>query len=120
MKARILIIEGAEDVRESAQSALETGGEIEVITAGIGRQGVHMAERQQPDAILIDMVMPDIDGPRILLELRANPSTRDIPVIFLTAEGGAAAPTGAGVQGAIRKPLDPDGLRDQVRALLGW
>ena len=120
MKARILIIEGADDVRATARDALEVGGEIEVITADVGRQGVHMAERQQPDAILIDVVMPDIDGPRILLELRANPSTRDIPVIFLTAGDGGAEPTGAGVLGAIRKPLDRARLREQLRALLGW
>lgn len=118
MQKRILIIEGEDDVRASAQAALERAG-YEVITAARARQGVHLAERQQPDAILVDVVMPDIDGPRTVSELRANPSTRDIPVIFLTTDDGNVFEN-VDLLGAIPKPFDPETLHEQVRRLLGW
>lgn len=118
MQKRILIIEGEESVRTSAQAALERGG-YEVITAARARQGVHLAERQQPDAILVDVVMPDIDGPRTVRELRANPSTRDIPVIFLSADDGQVFDN-VDLLGVISKPFDPETLHAQVQALLGW
>jgi CheY-like chemotaxis protein len=118
MQKRILIIENADDVRDGVQAALESGTDYEVLTAKVGRQGVYLAERRQPDAILVATEMPDIDGARIVRELRANPSTRDIPVIFLRS---ADATTGeADVVGAIDKPLDMTRLVEDVQRLLGW
>ena len=118
MEKRILIVEHDDAVREQARAALMAGS-WEVLDADVGRQGVYLAERRQPDAILVGMELPDIDGPRILRELRANPSTRDIPVIFLAAPD-AASPEGDGVVGRIELPLDPAALSAQVLALLGW
>ncbi len=123
MQKRILIIEGAADVRANAQAALEQR-DVEVIVADVGRQGVYLAERHQPDAILVATDMPDIDGPRIVRELRANPSTRDIPVIFLESTDGTAAQDGGGtddgVVGAVKRSLDASSLAARVQQLLGW
>lgn len=118
MEKRILIVEHDDAVRALARAALMAGS-WEVLDADVGRQGVYLAERRQPDAILVGMELPDIDGPRILRELRANPSTRDIPVIFLATDD-TTAPSGDGVAGRIALPLDPATLSSQVLRLLGW
>lgn len=118
MNERLLIVERDDAVRIQARDALIASG-YEVLDADVGRQGVYLAERRQPDAVLVGMDLPDIDGPRILRELRANPSTRDIPVIFLL-EPDVPVPEGEGVAGAITLPLDTEALPGQVRRLLGW
>ncbi len=118
MQKRILIVEQDDAVRAQARAALLAAG-ADVLDADLGRQGVYLAERRQPDAILVGMELVDIDGPRILRELRANPSTRDIPVVFLVPTD-ALVPEGEGVAGAITLPLDTDALESQLAALLGW
>lgn len=118
MSKRVLIIEHDGAVRAQARDAL-TGSGLEVLDADVGRQGVYLAERRQPDAILLGMDMPDIDGLRILRELRANPSTRDIPVIFLV-DTATPPPEGEGVAGAIAVPLDTAALPAQLQQLLQW
>ncbi|MHB1168605.1 MAG: response regulator [Longimicrobiales bacterium] len=118
MHKRILIVEQDDAVRKQARDALEAAG-LEVLDADLGRQGVYLAERRQPDAILVGMELSDINGPRILRELRANPSTRDIPVVFLITPD-APVPAGDGVAGAITLPLDTSALPSQVSDLFGW
>ena len=83
---RILIVDDEDDIREVAQVSLELVGGYEVLTASSGRDGLERARGGQPDAILLDVMMPDMDGPATLVELRADPATRDIPVVFLTAK----------------------------------
>lgn len=118
MHKRILIVEQDDAVRKQARDALEAAG-LEVLDADLGRQGVYLAERRQPDAILVGMELSDINGPRILRELRANPSTRDIPVVFLITPD-APVPAGDGVAGAITLPLDTSALPPQLADLFGW
>jgi len=118
MGKRILIVDRDDAVRSQARDALEAAA-FEVLDADVGRQGVYLAERQQPDVVLVGMEMPDIDGPRILRELRANPSTRDIPVVFLLT-ANEPAPEGEGVAGAVTLPLDTLSLTSQLQQLLGW
>jgi CheY-like chemotaxis protein len=120
---RILIVDDEDDIREVAQVSLELLGPYEVLTASGGRDGVDSARLRQPDAILLDVMMPDLDGPATLAELRADPATRDIPVLFLTAKTQSAEHTRLamlGVAGILTKPFDPLKLAAQVAAALHW
>jgi CheY-like chemotaxis protein len=120
---RILIIDDAEDIREVAQVSLEVVGGWEVMTASSGREGVAKALAQQPDAILLDVMMPDQDGPTTFLQLQANSATQHIPVILLTAKalaGDKRMFAELGVASVIAKPFEPMFLASQVAQVLGW
>ena len=120
---RILIVDDEADIREVAQVSLELMGPYEVITASSGREGVHSARARQPDAILLDVMMPDLDGPAVLAELRADPATRDIPVLFLTARTQTverAQLVRLGAAGILTKPFDPLKLATDVADALRW
>lgn len=120
---RILIIDDAEDIREVAQVSLEVVGGWEVLTASSGIEGVAKAVAQQPDAILLDVMMPDQDGPTTFLQLQANSATQHIPVILLTAKalaGDRRMFADLGVVSVIAKPFEPMSLASQVAKLLGW
>jgi CheY-like chemotaxis protein len=122
MTKRILIIDDEQDIREATQICLEVSGDWEVFTAASGKEGLTKASAQQPDAILLDVMMPDMDGITTLEELQANPETQDIPVILLTAKAQPAERrhfTQLKVAAVITKPYDPFTLSDQViRALV--
>lgn len=82
-----------------------------------------MAEATQPDAILLDYMMPEMDGPMTLQQLQNNPKTAAIPVIILTALLVASRKTELlqqGAQGVITKPFDPVKLKDEISEILGW
>jgi CheY-like chemotaxis protein len=120
---RILIVDDEDDIREVAQVSLELLGPYEVLTAASGRDGVHTARTGRPDAILLDVMMPDLDGPATLVELRADPATRDIPVLFLTAKTQSSEHSRLaklGVAGILTKPFDPLKLASQVATALRW
>jgi len=120
---RILIVDDEDDIREVAQVSLELLGHYEVLTASCGRDGVDSARTGRPDAILLDVMMPDLDGPATLAALRADPATRDIPVLFLTAKTSAAEQTRLAelsVAGVLTKPFDPLKLASEVAAALRW
>jgi CheY-like chemotaxis protein len=90
-----------------------------VLEAESGAEGVQRAASDQPDAILLDVQMPDLDGPATLQRLRAQDATRDVPVVFLTA-GPAPETDDPAVAGTIAKPFDAGTLADQVAETLGW
>jgi CheY-like chemotaxis protein len=123
MSKRILIIDDEDDIREIAQLSLEAVRDWQVLTARSGKEGLTRAGVERPDAILLDVMMPDLDGPATLQQLRANPTTRSIPVIFLTAKVQSADRrrfANLGVQAVISKPFDPLRLAEQVSMALGW
>ena len=123
MNRRILIVDDEDDIREVAQVSLELVGHYDVVTAASGRDGLAAARSEQPDAILLDVMMPGMDGPATLAELRADPVTRDIPVLFLTAKTQTAERTRLaqlGAAGILTKPFDPLKLADQVADTLRW
>lgn len=118
---RILVIDDEDDIREVAQLSLEMVGNWEVLTAGSGREGLAVAAAEVPDAILLDVMMPDLDGPSTFAKLQENPRTRNIPVILLTAKMQAADRRRferLGVNGVITKPFDPMTLAEQVAEAL--
>lgn len=119
----ILIIDDDEDIREVARVSLELVGGWEVATAPSGAHGLTMAATLQPDAILLDVMMPDMDGPATWWALQADAATSRIPVILLTAKvatSDRAAFADLGVAAVIAKPFDPMRLTSQVQAALGW
>ena len=83
---RILLIDDEADLREVAQLSLEMVGGWQVIEGSSGSEGLAKAESEQPDAILLDLMMPDMDGFTTFKRLQANKATKQIPVIFLTAK----------------------------------
>lgn len=120
---RILVVDDEDDIREVAAIALEMEGGWEVIAAGSGAEGIRRAAAEQPDAILLDVMMPDMDGPATFRALRENPATAAIPVILLTAKVQAADRRRfeeLGVSGVLPKPFDPLRLSHQVAETLGW
>jgi DNA-binding response OmpR family regulator len=120
---RILIIDDSELMREAAAIALGMVG-WEADSREDGESGVAAARADQPDAILLDVLMPGLDGPATLARLREDPSTAAIPVAFLTAKGDDPAERAAleqlGASAVITKPFALVELAAQVRAAFGW
>ncbi|MEO6878044.1 MAG: response regulator [Gemmatimonadaceae bacterium] len=123
MSKTLLVIDDDDDIREIAQLALELGASWTVFTAASGPEGVATATSSHPDAILLDVMMPGVDGPTTLELLRRNDDTSAIPVVFLTAKSRPAERErlmALGVSGVLAKPFDPMFLSEQVAVLLGW
>ncbi len=87
---KILIVDDEDDIREVARVSLEMVGGWDVLVAGSGSVGLAEAKLGQPDAILLDVMMPDMDGPTTFHRLQSDAATRHIPVILLTAKVQAA------------------------------
>jgi CheY-like chemotaxis protein len=123
MQHRILIIDDEDDIREVAAMSLETVAGWEVMVANSGAQGLVRAAQYQPDAILLDVMMPGMDGPTTFRELRNNPATARIPVLFLTAKVQATDRrrfADLGILAVLVKPFDPMSLSTQIASVLGW
>ena len=123
MTRRVLIVDDEDDIREVAQMSLEMVAGWEVVPARSGDEGVRLAAEHRPDAILLDVMMPGMDGPATAALLRDRPETAAIPVILLTAKVQPADRRrleALGVAGVLAKPFDPMQLANQVSALLGW
>ena len=84
--SKILIIEDEPDIQEIARTSLELVGGFTVFSASGGVEGIELAGKTQPDVILLDMMMPGIDGIETFNRLRANEVTQSIPVVFMTAK----------------------------------
>ncbi len=123
MKRTILIVDDEDDIREVAQLVLEMEADFTVVTAASGADGVDLARRHRPDVILLDVMMRGLDGPATLQQFRADPATRDLPVVFLTARARDSERAGLaalGVTGVLSKPFDPMTFAADLRKLLGW
>jgi CheY-like chemotaxis protein len=120
---RILLIDDEPEIREIVRVSLELVGGWDVSATGSAREGLTLAADQHPDAILLDVMMPDMDGPTTFQALQAAPETSAIPVILLTAKVQAADLRRfdqLGVAATIAKPFDPLTLPGQVATALGW
>ncbi|HEY9850570.1 MAG TPA: response regulator [Leptolyngbyaceae cyanobacterium] len=120
---RILIVDDEYRIREVIKLTLEMMAGWEVLMADSGAEGLSIAELEQPDAILLDMMMPDMDGTVTLRYLQANLATQQIPVLLLTAKlpiGGEPQFTQLGAKAVIPKPFDPLSLANQIAEILGW
>src|SRR5580693_5867331 len=120
---RILIIDDEDDIREVAALSLESIAGWKVTTANSGAAGIQAAIAAQPDAILMDVMMPSMDGPTTFKEMQATPSIAHIPVVLLTAKVQGVDQrrfADLGVAGVLMKPFDPITLADEMSAALGW
>lgn len=119
----MLVVDDDDMIREVARVALEVVGGWQVRTASGGLEGYELAVAEPPDLVLLDVMMPGLDGPGTAALLASNPITWHLPVIFVTAKTTlradqlARAPKLAGV---ITKPFDPMSLAQQVARLVGW
>jgi two-component system, OmpR family, alkaline phosphatase synthesis response regulator PhoP len=117
----ILLVDDEDDIREIAAISLEALGGWRVSSASSGAEGIEKAIAGSPDVILLDVMMPDLDGPTTFKRLQDEPQTRHIPVILLTAKANTADRhllERIGVAGLLTKPFDPMTLSDQVEAIL--
>ena len=120
---RILVIDDEDGVRELIQMTLQTSAGWEVLTAASGGEGLVAAAAEQPDAILLDMVMPDLDGRSTLQQLQANGATQNIPTILLTASATSLQQqplSDLDVAGIITKPFEVLKLAGQIQEILDW
>jgi len=120
---RILIIDDEDDIREVASLSLEATAGWKVLTASSGAQGIEMAIYHQPDAILMDVMMPGVDGPTTFHQMQQIPSIAHIPVLLLTAKVQGVDKrrfADLGVAAILFKPFDPLTLADQISEALGW
>ena len=123
MTRRVLVVDDDDSIREVAQMALEIIGGWEVRAASSGAEAIQRAGDESVDAVLLDVMMPGMDGPTTLGHLRHAPSTQHIPVIFLTAKvqaGDRRAWTDLDIAGVIAKPFNPMTLASEVSEVLGW
>lgn len=118
---KVLVIDDDVDIRTIACLCLSRVGGMDVIEAASGGDGVRKAREEKPDVILLDMMMPTMDGLETLAALLSQPATARTPVIFLTAKVvgcDVERLTALGAAGVLIKPFDPRTLSDDVRHLV--
>ena len=123
MTRRVLLIDDEDGIRTVARMTLERIGGWEVLEASTGPAGVELAALHQPDAVLLDVMMPGVDGPTTFGLLDADERTHGIPVLLLTGRGNSAERAtwaAQGVAGVLAKPFDPLQLAREVSQALGW
>ncbi len=119
---RVLIIDDEEDIRRIARLSLVKVGHMHVVDAANAEDGLRRARDEQPDVVLLDVMMPGTDGPATLAALRQEPRTCDIPVVFLTAKALSSEVErlkALGAAGVLTKPFDPMTLPQQLLTALG-
>ncbi|HKJ13024.1 MAG TPA: response regulator [Ornithinimicrobium sp.] len=119
----VLIVDDDPSIREVATMSLELVGGWRVVTARDGAEGLERIARHRPDVVLLDVMMPVLDGIATCTRIREKPETADLPVILVTAKiapGDRQEWDGLAVSGVIAKPFDPMTLPAQVSAMLGW
>lgn len=121
-KLIILHVDDDANIRALTALAFDLSGDAEVHSAASGAEALHLlAEGLQPDLLLLDVMMPDMDGPGLLGRIRAEPAAAGAPAIFMTArtqDHERDALLALGAIGVILKPFDPMTLGGQVRAHL--
>jgi CheY-like chemotaxis protein len=118
--AKILVAEDERDIRELIGHTLRFAG-FDVILAANGIEAVRLAPEEQPDLIILDVRMPRMTGYEACRQLRENPATSAIPIVFLSAkgqEGEIEQGLASGADAYILKPFAPDELSDQVAEIL--
>jgi CheY-like chemotaxis protein len=123
VKRRILVVDDDDAARQAAVHSLQAMTGWDVAEAYCGAQAIESAKQHQPDAILLDVMMPAMDGPAMLGKLRATRATSHIPIVLLTAKLQAVHDGSLShlpVAAILSKPFDPLRLASQVADALGW
>lgn len=117
-KKKILLVEDDESVRQLVRVTLQMN-DYEVVEAKDGLEGLLLLEMHKPDAVVLDLMMPDVGGERMLAQLRATPETMRTPVVIITGKP-EVAPEVIGLVGRenfFPKPFDPDAVIARIQAL---
>lgn len=120
---RILLIDDEVDIHKIAQVGLMMEAGWELLTAQSSDEGLEMIFSEHPDAILLDVMMPERDGVETLRLILESPNSQNIPVVFMTAKAQAVDRRrfyALGAKGVITKPFDPMTLASQIAGFLGW
>jgi CheY-like chemotaxis protein len=120
---RLLTIDDEEAIQTVVKVGIRMAAGWEVLSASGGKMGIEIAQRELPDVILLDMMMPEMNGLETFKALQANPITAKIPVIFITAT--AQSDEGRqfndlGIVGTIAKPFNALDLPDLITKMLNW
>lgn len=118
---KILVVDDELEWVDSLRESLEKCG-YSVLTAGDGISAVELARAEMPDLILLDLMLPTLDGYRVLKLLKADERYQAIPIIVITARSAAedwALALECGADGCLTKPIKVDGLLERVRSVLG-
>ena len=123
MSRRVLVVDDDDAIREIAQTSLELVAGWDVEVASSGEEAIQRCLVRAPEVVLLDVMMPSMDGPTTFARLQADARTRDVPVVLLTAKVQPAERRrwdGLGVAGVLSKPFDPLRLAADIEDLLGW
>ena len=118
---KILLVDDEEDIRKVGHLSLTAVGKFEVVVAASATEGLALAATDRPDLILMDMMMPGMDGLAALAAIQASPELKSIPVLFVTARvqrDEIEHYLSLGAIGVIQKPFDPMTLPDEIRRIL--
>ncbi|GAB4194248.1 MAG: response regulator [Thalassobaculales bacterium] len=113
----ILIVEDEDDLREIARIALEDVGGFTVLGAASGAEALALVERERPDLLVLDVMMPGMDGPTVLARVRALPGLAGLPAVFMTAKAQpdeVESLLALGALAVIAKPFDPMALAEEI------
>lgn len=117
---RILLIDDEQSIGLVIQVSLSQLENWTVFIANTSADGLRQAEAEKPNAILLDLMMPEMDGFTLLKKLKENPETSDIPVILLTAKVQPTSYNQSDLAGILSKPFDPLTLANQISEILDW
>lgn len=120
--SKVLVVEDDSDIQTVIRMSLRVRGVNEIVVTDSGEDCLAVAAQLQPDVILMDVMMPRLDGFETCKRLKADPSTQQIPVIFLTAKAQrfeVKQGLDSGALGYLIKPFDPMTLHEQIVMLLG-
>jgi len=123
MTKSILLIDDEPNLAEVIAVCLESFKGWQVCIVNSGKEGLKIVEALAPDAILLDVMMPEMDGITVFQQFQENAATQNIPVILLTAKVQASDRfrfSQLGVAGIIAKPFEPIKISDQIAQILGW
>lgn len=118
---KVLLVEDEQDIRKVAQISLQFRGGWSVVAAGDGIEGLALAASEMPDVVLLDCMMPRMDGYEMCRQLKLDPALRHIPVIFLTAKSQEVEIRKGlqlGAAGYLVKPFNPMSLADEIVKIL--
>ncbi len=119
--SNVLLVDDDEGIRRIGALSLSRVGKLRVRTAATGAEALALARQERPDVILLDVMMPLLDGPGTLAALRAQAETADVPIVFLTAhvlDEELDRLMALGAAGVLAKPFDPMKLPSELRGLL--
>lgn len=117
---RICYVEDDEDIQRIVRMALERVGKMTVAVVGDPTQAIETMAEFRPDLVMLDWMMPVMDGPTLFRQMKLRPETRSLPVVFITARASQRdldELKGLGAAGIISKPFSPKDLADQLRAI---